>query len=63
MALHALTMQVYILICCELSINDLVRIRQFELPAISCPAYARMTAAVCQKLQQKLPELNGPTAY
>lgn len=41
---------------------DLVRIGQLELPPVSRPAYTRVTLPVCQKFQQKLPQLNGATS-
>lgn len=40
----------------------LIWVRQLELPPISCPVYTWLTAAVCQKLQEKLPQLNRTTS-
>lgn len=41
----------------------LIRVSQLELPPISCPVYTWLAAAVCEELQQKLPQLNGTTSY
>lgn len=41
----------------------LIRVRKFELPAVSGPADERLAGFVRQELQQKLPELDGSTAW
>ena len=37
--------------CSNIHLIYLIRVRQLELPPISCPAYTCLTAAVCQELQ------------
>ena len=44
-------------------VTYLIGVGQLELPAVARPAYARLTAAVGQELQEELPELNGATAW
>lgn len=39
----------------------LIRIRQLELPAVTCPADEGLTGFVREQLKQKLPELDGST--
>ena len=40
----------------------LVRVREFELPAIPRPVDVRLARLVCQKFEEELPELDRSTA-
>lgn len=39
-----------------------VRVGQLELPAVSCPADESLARLVCEKFQEKLPQLDGATS-
>lgn len=41
------------------STRHLVRVGEFELPAVASPRYETLARFVCQQLQQELPQLDG----